>query len=132
MRSILLIDDAKTIVAALKEFFAHHDYCVVAPTSFVEINDLTGEHFAEVAQLLREHSPSVVILDLSIPALSGEQIAYFLKRFYDGPIVIYSGRPESERVDAAERLGAFDHVSKDAPLEDLLAAVDSAVRVRGV
>jgi two-component system response regulator EvgA len=132
MKSILLIDDAKTIVAALKEFLSRHDYQVVAPMSFVEINELTADHFAEVSQLLKEHSPSVVILDLSIPALSGEQIAYFLKRYYDGPIVIFSGRPEAERSEAAKRLGAFDHVSKEASLEELLSAVDAAVRVREV
>lgn len=132
MKSILLIDDAKTIVAALEEFFSRHDYQVVAPMSFVEQNDLTADHFAEIAQLLQEHSPSAVILDLSIPALSGEQIAYFLKRYYDGPIVIYSGRPEKERIEAAERLGAFEHISKEASLDDLLGAVDAAVRVQEV
>jgi CheY-like chemotaxis protein len=132
MKSILLIDDAKTIVAALKEFFAGHDYQVVAPRTFVEVDKLTGDHFAEVAQLLKEYSPSVVVLDLSMPALSGEQIAYFLKRYYEGPIVIFSGRPERERIEAAERLGVFDHVSKEASLNDLLEVVNAAAQVQEV
>jgi DNA-binding response OmpR family regulator len=113
MPSILVIDDSKTVITALGAYLGKHGYEVVVPQKFVEI-----------PALLEQHKPDVVVLDLNMPALSGEQIGQFLRRHhYAGRIVVYSGESSEKAEAAAKKIGAHSYVSKEAPLENLLAAI---------
>ena len=113
MPNILVIDDSQTIIAGLRRYLGQHGYEVFAPERFVDIH-----------RMIAEHSPEMIILDLNMPSLSGEQVGNFLrKNAYRGQIIVYSGEATAKLAAVAETIGAHAFVPKDAPLEDLLAAI---------
>jgi DNA-binding NtrC family response regulator len=83
-----------------------------------------AESFLSIPKLIDQHAPQVVILDLNMPTLTGEQIGTFLKRYdYKGKVVIYSGEKRERLEAAAQSVGAYSFVHKDQPLSALLATV---------
>lgn len=118
LRKVILIDDSKTVAAAVTGYFKNHDFEVHVPRTFVQI-----------PALLEEHDPAAIILDLNMPSLSGEQVGQYLRRNnYHGPVIIYSSEASVKLAAAAEKIGAIAFISKDSPLEALLSAVQGAVR----
>lgn len=114
MSTVLVVDDSKTIIAALTRFLKTHGYGVVAADNFVAI-----------PKLIEEQRPEAIVLDLNMPALTGEQIGKFLRRYgYQGRLIIYSSEADSRLEKSAGDLGAHAWVSKNGPVEALLAALN--------
>jgi two-component system, NarL family, nitrate/nitrite response regulator NarL len=86
----------------------------------------TGD--GEVAlRLIARHRPDAALLDLRMPTLDGLEILRRLQR--DGihvPVVLLSAFTQPEIVDQALTAGAAGYLSKDAPRDDILAALDAA------
>lgn len=114
MSTILVVDDSKTIIMGLTRFLKNHGYGVVAAETFVAI-----------PKLIEEQRPEAIVLDLNMPALSGEQIGKFLRRYgYQGRLIIYSSEADTRLEKTANDLGAHAWVSKNGPVEALLAALN--------
>ena len=86
----------------------------------------TGD--GEIAlRLITERRPDVALLDLRMPTLDGLEILRRLQR--DGihvPVVLLSAFTQPEIVDQALTAGAAGYLSKDAPRDAILAALDAA------
>lgn len=119
MPSVLMIDDSKTVIEAVSRFLSVHGYRVIAAGTFIDI-----------PKLIEREKPCAVILDLNMPALSGEQIAKFLRR-YDcrSPIVIFSGEDPQELERMRSEIGASFCVSKGRNMTDLLVAIQSCAQM---
>ncbi len=80
--------------------------------------------------LARSERPSLVLLDLELPGLSGEAIANRLRAMYGPslPIVVVSASIDAAAV--AKRIGALACLIKPFELDDLLGAVHRALRCR--
>ncbi|MFO7566809.1 MAG: response regulator [Enhygromyxa sp.] len=111
---LLVIDDSATVIRAIERGFVGTAYRVE-----------TVNHYLEIPRYLRQTPPDLVILDLNMPGISGERISDFIRRDQqrDTPIVIYSSLPEETLQAAAVRTRAVGWVSKQAPMDDLLALV---------
>ncbi len=85
----------------------------------------TGQEALDVAGRL---NPDLVVLDLMLPDLAGEEVARSLRAVSQVPIIMLTAKAsEAERV-AGLRLGADDYVVKPfSPLE-LVARVDAVLR----
>ncbi len=60
----------------------------------------------EIPSLVNEFRPSVVVLDVNMPAVSGQGVATTLQRMCDVPIVFYSAVADDEgRALAAQHAG---------------------------
>jgi two-component system, OmpR family, response regulator MprA len=118
---ILVIDDSKTVIRAIVRGFANTAYRVE-----------TVGHYLEIPRYLRQTPPDLVILDLSMPGISGERISDFIRRDQrrDTPIVIYSSLSEETLEAAAARTQAVGWVSKRQPLDQLLALVEQTLAQR--
>lgn len=78
------------------------------------------------ASALAQHRPDLVLLDIDMPALSGEKAALVFKRqrFLVGlKVILYSGRDAAELEGATRRSGADGWVRKSADGNELVAAV---------
>ena len=75
-----------------------------------------------------EHSPQLIILDLSLPGPSGLDICRELRTWYKGPILILSGHGDEEIIVSALDLGADDYVTKPFRAGELLARVRALLR----
>jgi DNA-binding response OmpR family regulator len=95
-RRVLVIDDDQRVLRTASDFLKAKGFEVLATQSVFEIPRLIGDF-----------RPDLVVLDIRMPALSGEGVATTLKRMCDLPIVFYSAVVEDEgRAMASQYPGA--------------------------
>ncbi len=88
--------------------------------------DVCGEatNGQEAIQKVKEHSPGVVILNISMPIMSGLQALPEIIRSSPGTkVVMFTVDDVEELRRQAFRLGARAYVSKSAPIEELVVEV---------
>lgn len=82
----------------------------------------------EGLRLAVSQPPELVILDLGLPDLDGQEVLRRLREWYSGPIVILSARDqETQKVQALDH-GADDYVTKPFGVGELLARIRVALR----
>lgn len=85
-----------------------------------------AEHGDEVAELVAQSRPDVVVLDISMPGLSGLEVTAVLrKRFPECRVLILSMYDNQEYVLEAVRSGAHGYLLKDTAADDLATAIRS-------
>lgn len=72
MRSALIVDDHPVVRAAVK--------IVLQAESFKQIHEVANGE--QVMEMIREHSPQLVVLDLNLPGLSGLDVIVRIKANY--------------------------------------------------
>lgn len=78
--------------------------------------------------------PDLILLDLRMPGLDGLTVLAKLKadqRTATIPVVIVSGRGETDLLIEGQRMGAVDHVIKPFDVEDLREVVRRQIALRG-
>ena len=84
----------------------------------------------EVMSLLAEHSIGLVLLDLTMPYLSGEELLEKIVTDYPQVrVIILSGLNQLETAVNCMRLGAFDYFVKTVDEERLVEGVRRAIRM---
>lgn len=108
MAKVLIIEDSPLIVQILTMVCEGAGHQVAS-----------CERFSEVASLLAEVKPDLVITDLSLPDLKDKDALEALRELEDGarlPVIIISGRPQEELEALASEGGAQGALSKDGGL----------------
>lgn len=114
---VLVVDDEAQIRRALKSVLQARHYVV----------DL-AETAEEGLELTAAHSPDIVILDLTLPGMSGLEVCRALREWYHGPILVLSVRSADEDKIAALDLGADDYLAKPFSTGELLARIRALLR----
>ncbi len=116
---ILVVDDEPQIRKFLRISLTSQGYEVVeAPRG--------EEGIAKCATA----QPGLVILDLGLPDLDGQQVITRIREWSDVPIIVLSVRTrETEKVSALDS-GANDYVTKPFSIDELLARIRAAMRSR--
>ncbi len=94
-------------------------------------NVITCSDSRKVMDILSNHQIEVILLDLSMPHISGEKLLTMVSdKFPDIPIVIITAITNENSAVKCMELGAFDYVIK--PLEEapLVNAVNQAISFR--
>ena len=117
MSSILVIDDDSNIGNMLEEAFRLEGYKVYRAYSGTE-----------ALLVLENHKPNLVLLDLMLPGLSGEEV---LPKIEGIPVIIMSAKSETEHKVKLLYEGASDYISKPFVLAELLARVKAILRLAG-
>jgi two-component system KDP operon response regulator KdpE len=107
---VLVVDDEEQIRRALRSILQTRKYLVD------EASD--AESGLERAA---EHTPDIVILDLTLPGMSGLEACRRLRDWFHGPILILSVRDSEADKIAALDLGADDYLTKPFSAGELLA-----------
>lgn len=117
--TVLLIEDEAPIRQFLKIALEAHGYLAVEARCGEGGLGLAGQHH-----------PDLVVLDLGLPDLDGEQVIRRLREWSDVPILVLSVRgDEYEKVRALDA-GANDYVTKPAGILELMARVRVLLRTR--
>lgn len=118
-RRVVLVDDHNLVRAGLRVLIDElTDYQVVAE----------GRDGSDVPSLLAEYEPDVLVMDISMPVLSGIKALERLRR--DGssvPVIILSMHADRESVLEAIRAGASAYLLKDAAEAELELALKSVL-----
>lgn len=117
MRTILIIEDDSAINNMIKTILEKNDYrCTQA--------------FSGTEGLLNIEAATydLIILDLMLPGLPGEQLIEKVLEIADTPILVASGKDSiNSRIDCLN-LGADDYLVKPFDLDELKAPVDALIR----
>ncbi|WFC41553.1 response regulator transcription factor [Pseudoxanthomonas sp. SE1] len=114
---VLMVDDDAEITRMLSRYLENHGLTVTVAAS--------GARFRA---LLETTEVDVILLDLGLPDTDGLGLVRELRHYWQGPLIIVSGRGESvDRVVGLE-LGADDYISKPFDLRELLARIRSVLR----
>jgi DNA-binding NtrC family response regulator len=85
----------------------------------------------KVYELLEQGEFELILLDLVMPELSGEEIlSKVIKRFPEIPVIMVTGTNEVETAVRCMQKGAFDYVLKPVEKERLLPSIHRALEVR--
>ncbi len=118
VQTILVVDDEKNIVRVLKAYLEREGYGV-----------LTAYDGEEALRLARLEAPDLVILDLMLPALSGEEVCRSLRR--DGsrvPVIILTAKSRLDEKLYGLAIGADDYIVKPFSPQEVVARVKSVLR----
>lgn len=81
---------------------------------------------------IREEEPDLVILDLGLPDVSGQEIARRIRRTSEFPIIILTAADEIGTKVEMLNSGADDYLAKPFHSEELLARINVQLRKRSV
>src|SRR6187455_936499 len=91
---------------------------------------IEAESGEQALRLAAQQPPDLVILDLGLPDLDGQEVLKRLREWLAAPIIVLSARDrETEKVTALD-LGADDYVTKPFGAGELLARIRAALRHR--
>ncbi len=114
---VLVVDDEEQIRRALKSVLEARHYEV----------DL-AESAEEGIELTALRTPDIIVLDLTLPGMSGLDACRRLREWYHGPILILSVRDSDDDKIAALDLGADDYLTKPFSTGELLARIRALLR----
>ncbi len=116
MALILVADDDELVVELVRDALRSHGHVVGT------LND--GLHVIDVVTVKR---PRVVILDCSMPGLSGLNALRQIrssKYCFDTPVLMLTGRASPADEEIAQRAGADYYMRKPFDVDKLVAVVD--------
>ncbi len=117
MYNILVCDDQKDIVNALKLYLAPEGY-----TLFEAFN---GREAVEIA---RNEMLHLVLLDIMMPEMDGIAAMEQIRSFSNVPVILLTAKSETEDLVTGLNSGADDYVTKPFVPAELLARVRSQLR----
>jgi two-component system KDP operon response regulator KdpE len=83
---------------------------------------------AQALQHARQLPPDLVILDLGLPDLDGQEVIRRLREWFAAPIIVLSARDQDQQKITALDNGADDYLTKPFSTGELLARVRVALR----
>jgi two-component system, OmpR family, KDP operon response regulator KdpE len=114
---VLVVDDEPQILRALRINLRARRYEVTTAANGTQALDEAAAH-----------PPDLVILDLGLPDMDGVDVIGGLRGWTAVPIIVLSGRADSnDKVEALDA-GADDYVTKPFGMDELLARMRAAVR----
>lgn len=115
--TVLVVDDERKIREVVRTYLEREGYRVLE----------TGSGDAAL-DLVRRAQPDLVVLDLGLPDLPGDEVVRLLRRVSDVPVVMLTARAsEGDRV-AGLQLGADDYITKPFSPRELVARVTAVLR----
>ena len=115
-RTVLVVEDNPWNVRLLERLFSRR------PELRLEVA-MTGSRGLELAG---EHRPDLILLDLNLPDLSGEEVLHRLRRdpaLREVPVLMLSGDAMPASVERMKQLGVRDYITKPYVLETLLDTI---------
>ena len=115
---ILIVEDDRNILSMIQTVLESNGYQV-----------LTAQRCRQGILMLSSHVPDLVVLDLGLPDMDGEEFIRITRRSSMIPIIVLSARTdENDKVSALD-LGANDYITKPFGTAELLARVRASLRI---
>lgn len=116
-RKILVVDDEQKIVDIVRAYLEREGFRVV--TAF------DGEMALKV---FRQEKPDLIVLDLMLPKLSGQDVCRTIRKESDVPIIMLTARDELTDKVVGLEIGADDYLTKPFEGRELVARAKAILR----
>ena len=115
MKKILLVEDNKEIHDLIKNALEKERYYVINEYSCTE-----------ALIILEKENVDIILLDLMLPGINGEEI---IKKIKSIPIIVISAKVSNEDKINSLLIGANDYITKPFDMDELLARVKVQLRI---
>ncbi len=117
---ILLVDDQDTIRFFLEKTLVQEGY-----------EAISAKNGTEALEIVQQHLPDLVLLDLKLPDISGLEVLKRIKEtFPEICVVMITAFGDVETAVSSMKGGAYDFVSKPINLDQLLLVIKKALESR--
>lgn len=120
---VLIIEDDPDIAEVLRYGFASSDF-----ETRVALNGEDGLS----ASLDKQNPPSIILLDLLLPGMSGFELCRRLRKealTQTVPIVIISAKASGKDIAIGEELGVNDYIVKPFSIREVVGRISSLLKV---
>ena len=115
---VLVVEDDRTIANFLQTVLETSGYQVI-----------TAERCRQGLMMFTSHLPDLVVLDLGLPDMDGEEFIHQVRVISTVPIIVLSARTDERDKVSALDLGANDYITKPFGTAELSARVRAALRI---
>lgn len=114
---ILVVDDEVNIVKLIKLYLEKEGYTVC-----------TAHNGKDALNLFHYEKPSMVILDIMMPDMDGNQVCREIRKSSDTPIIMLTAKGETFDKVLSLELGADDYMVKPFEPKELIARIKAVMR----
>lgn len=116
--TIVVVEDEPSLLEYLQDILVNQRFTVHP------VNKGT-----QAISLIEQVNPNLVLLDLSLPDISGETVCAEVKKLFPRmPIIILTAKDDTKDIVAGLGLGADDYITKPFKTEELLARIQARLR----
>lgn len=115
--SVLIVEDERKIRDLLRSYLEHDGLAVLSTWSG-----------AEAISLAREAAPDLLVLDLGLPDVTGQEVVREIRAFSTVPILILTARDDTDERIRCLELGADDYVTKPFSPREVTLRVRAILR----
>ena len=115
MKKILIVDDEPNIVMALEYAFRKEKFEV-----------LIARNGGEAFELMKEHVPEMVVMDIMMPLVNGYETLKMMKqedRLKEIKVILLSAKNKATDIEYGLKLGAEDYITKPFSVKKLINRV---------
>ena len=117
---ILVVDDEKVIRDGCRRVLADNNYDVIC-----------AENGQEAMSELEKEKVDIILLDLKMPVMSGEEVlAQAFVQYPDIPIIIITGHGTRDTAVECMKNGAYDFITKPFQIDQFLLTIKRASEKR--
>ncbi len=120
MKTVLVVDDERRLVALLGNYLGQEGYRVVS-----------AYNGREALVVAKAESPDLIILDLMMPEINGYDFMRAHRTERNTPIILLTARVDDDEKVLGLELGADDYVTKPFKPRELMARVRAVLRRNG-
>jgi len=117
VHNILICDDDRDIVAALKIYLSGQDY-----------NLFTAYTGVQALQVVQEHDIHLILMDVMMPEMDGISATVRLREQSNIPVILLTAKSEPTDKVLGLNIGADDYITKPFEPMEVLARVRSQLR----
>lgn len=116
-KTILVVDDEAKITEVISSYLESRNYRV-----------LTAQSGDRALEIFAQENIALLILDLMMPGISGEEVCQRIRRRSRLPIIMLTAKSNEKSLISGLAMGADDYIAKPFSLKELLARVEAVLR----
>ncbi|PRR81715.1 response regulator transcription factor [Clostridium vincentii] len=116
-KKVLIVDDEIKIIEVIKALLESKDFIV-----------FIAENAKDAFNIFEKENISLIILDLMLPDMSGEEICSIIRKKSRIPIIMLTAKIDEEDKIKGLGIGADDYMTKPFSLKELYARVEAVLR----
>lgn len=116
-KNILVVDDEKKITEVIESFLISKGYGI-----------FTANCGKDALLKLEKENISLILLDLMLPDIKGEEICKIIRKKSRVPIIVLTAKVEENDMLYCLSIGADDYITKPFSLKTLLARTEAVLR----
>ena len=116
-KKVLVIDDEPKIIEVVKSFLESKGFAV-----------FTAENGKQALDLFEQENIALIVLDLMLPDMTGEEICIQIRKKSLVPIIMLTAKIEESDMLKGLNIGADDYITKPFSLKALYARIEAVLR----